>query len=211
MKYIAYVDGFNFYNRRLKNTNYKWLNLHALFKSFNFNDASSIKVKYFTAKVLNRPNDPSVKQRQEIYLRALRTVPEIEVFFGQFKTRDVKGNLLDSKNMPTGNFVTVRKFEEKGSDVNIATQIVADAFRNNFDCAILLSNDMDLAGPLKVVNDELKKPVILITPENYHMSELKKHSSVCKYIDDEQLEAAQFSAHLVDQKGKFNKPKARGW
>lgn len=206
MRYIAYVDGFNFYNRRLKKTPYKWVDLVKLFTSFNFQNATSIQVKYFTAKVLNRPNNPSVRQRQEIYIRALLTT-NVEVFYGQFKTRDVKGAMLDSKGMPTRNIVTVRKYEEKGSDVNIATQMVADAFRGNFDAAILLSNDTDLAGPLKIINDDEKKPVILITPENYHMIELKRHSSTSKFIEDQQLIDSLFPNLLSDSKGKIHKPK----
>lgn len=207
LRYTAYVDGFNFYHRRLKGTPYKWLNLVSLFQSFQFQNLVSLQVKYFTAQVINRPNNPSVRQRQEIYLRALQTQPEVEIFYGQFKSRDVKGALLDSKGVPTKNFVTVRKYEEKGSDVNVATQMVADAFRGNFDAAILLSNDSDLAGPLKIVNDELQKPVILISPGNFHMLELKRHSSITKLIDDQQLQASLFPNQMTDTKGKIHKPK----
>lgn len=36
----------------------------------------------------------------------------------------------------------------KKSDVNIATHLVADAYQNKFECAVLLSNDADLTPPL---------------------------------------------------------------
>ena len=41
--------------------------------------------------------------------------------------------------------------EEKGSDVNLATYLVADGFRDLYDTAVVVSNDSDLAEPLKLV------------------------------------------------------------
>ena len=161
--YIIYVDGFNFYYR-LKNTKYKWLDLKALIESFSFEDCKISKIRYFTAKVIPSDSNPGVRQRQDVYLRALRTIPEIEIHFGSFKRRTIKGELLEKSNPPHKKIVEISKFEEKESDVNIATFMLVDCLKNECDVPILLSNDSDLTGPLKYIKTILKLPVGLITP-----------------------------------------------
>ena len=41
-------------------------------------------------------NDPNIGVRQNFYLRALGTIPEIKIHFGQFRKRIVKGLVLIS-------------------------------------------------------------------------------------------------------------------
>ena len=43
---------------------------------------------------------------------------------------------------------TVRKREEKGSDVNVATHLLVDVLTGAIDAAIVISNDSDLALPI---------------------------------------------------------------
>ena len=56
-----------------------------------------------------------------------------------------------SANANGGMFLaTVRHREEKGSDVNVATHLLADVFRGEVQAAIVISNDSDLALPLSI-------------------------------------------------------------
>jgi hypothetical protein len=57
---------------------------------------------------------------------------------------------------------TVRLREEKGSDVNVATHLLADVFRQEVDAAIVISNDSDLALPLTVARSMV--PVGTVNP-----------------------------------------------
>lgn len=52
--------------------------------------------------------------------------------------------------------------EEKGSDVNLATYLLADAFRGDCQTAVVVTNDSDLAEPIRVISQELSIPVGLI-------------------------------------------------
>lgn len=79
----VYVDGFNLYNRCLKKTPYKRLDLVALARHL-LPGANIVKVKYFTARISARPADPDQAIRQQAYISALKTLPEIEVYFGHF-------------------------------------------------------------------------------------------------------------------------------
>ena len=160
--YIIYVDGFNLYYS-IKETKYKWLDLKALIESFSFKDCKISKIRYFTAKVTPNDRDPDVGKRQAIYLRALRTIPEIEIHFGLFRKRVIKGKLLAEGNSLHEQIVKISKFEEKGSDVNIATFMLIDCFQKACDVPILISNDSDLTEPLKYIKTTFKLQIGLIT------------------------------------------------
>ncbi len=71
MKTTVYIDGFNLYYGALKGTAYKWLDPLALCKIM-IPDNEVTSIKYFTARVSPRPNDPDQPTRQNTYLRALR-------------------------------------------------------------------------------------------------------------------------------------------
>ena len=51
--------------------------------------------------------------------------------------------------------------EEKGSDVNLAVTMLNDAWRDECDTAIVLSNDSDLCEPIRIVCNELRKKVVI--------------------------------------------------
>lgn len=84
MRTIIYVDGFNLYFRLLVNRPAaKWLNIKAL--SERLLDPGNVVtgVKYYTARVSGRI-DPTAPGRQQVYLDALGTVPEISIHMGSF-------------------------------------------------------------------------------------------------------------------------------
>ncbi|MDE0133772.1 MAG: NYN domain-containing protein [Acidimicrobiaceae bacterium] len=86
---IVYIDGFNLYYGTVKETPYKWLDLEALCRRLLPRD-NIVKIRYFTARVSARPNDPQQADRQDAYLRALATLPLLEIHYGRFKTRPVR-------------------------------------------------------------------------------------------------------------------------
>lgn len=88
MRTRVYVDGFNLYYGALKGTSFKWLNLLALSYRVLPSGHTIDKLKYFTAKV-SGASDPYAPARQQIYLNALRTLPEVEICFGSFLAKTV--------------------------------------------------------------------------------------------------------------------------
>jgi hypothetical protein len=68
----VYIDGFNLYYGCLKGTPHKWLDLDALCRRLLPKHRIG-RIRYFTAIVSARPNDPSGPDRQRIYLRALES------------------------------------------------------------------------------------------------------------------------------------------
>jgi len=203
----VYVDGFNLYYGAVKETPYRWLNIRRLCELL-LPRHTIHTIKYFTARVSARRDDPDKPTRQQIYLRALRTLPNLEIIYGSFLSHDVMMLLADPP--PKGpRFVSVSRTEEKGSDVNIATHLVHDAHRASFETAILVTNDSDLQEPIRIVREELALEVGILNPHRHTPSRvLTKYASFIKQIREGPLRASQFPVTLKDGNGKFHKPAA---
>jgi hypothetical protein len=199
----VYVDGFNLYYRCLEGTSFKWLNLEALCARL-LPDDEIHRIRYFTARVSPRPDDPSPHVRQEVYFRALRTLDCLTIHEGQFLTKPRRLPL--AKPNPKGpKTVEVLWTEEKGSDVNLATYLLRDGFIADYEAAVVVSNDSDLKEPIRVVRDELAKPVgVVITDTRTRRSALP--ASFYRTIYRHHLRAAQFPDEMADAKGQFHKP-----
>ena len=204
----VYVDGFNLYYGAVKDTPYKWLNIRRLCDLLI--PAHSIaRIKYFTARVSARKDDPDKPTRQQIYLRALRTLPDLEIVYGSFLSHDVMLPLAEPS--PGGpRFARVTRTEEKGSDVNIAAHLVYDAYQHDFAAAVLVTNDSDLLEPIRIVRHELRLDVGILNPHRHTPSRvLTKHASFIKQIREGSLKSSQFPQTLQDAHGEFHKP--GGW
>jgi len=183
-----YIDGFNFYYRLIKNTPYKWLDLKALFSKLLTDQNNILKIKYFTAIVSGRI-DPHQPIRQKTYIRALeKHIPELEVYYGHFLSHEVDAPRAGASPMQ---FVKIIKSEEKGSDVNLAVHLLNDAWLNKYDCAIVVSNDSDLAEALRIVKNDLRKKIGLLTPVDSPSMELKKYATFTKQIRKGVLSVSQ--------------------
>lgn len=124
LRTIVYVDGFNFYYGQLRGTPWKWLDLPLLFDPVLVPQNEILKVKYFTAKVQPTHKDPDVNLRQDAYFRALkRHCERVEIHLGHFLRHEQYMGHAD----PPPQTVRVWKNEEKGSDVNLALQLLNDA------------------------------------------------------------------------------------
>jgi uncharacterized LabA/DUF88 family protein len=205
MRTFVYVDGFNLYYGAVKGTPYKWLNIQQLCQRL-LPKNQILKIKYFTALVTARPGDPGQPNRQQMYLRALRTIPGLEIIYGHFLEHEVKMPIAGCQP-GSQRYATVIKTEEKGSDVNIAAHMVSDGYKGAYQVAILLTNDSDLAEPVKIVRSELKLPVGVLNPRPGSPShELRKYATFVKPIRRGVLAASQFPGILTDATGSFHKP-----
>jgi uncharacterized LabA/DUF88 family protein len=204
LKTFIYVDAFNLYYGAVKGTPYKWLDLEALIRHI-FPRNQILKIKYFTARVQPRKDDPSQPQRQAIYLRALATIPFLEIIYGHYLTHEVWMPL--AYPVPgQKRFASVIKTEEKGSDVNLASHLLMDAFDGAFDCAIVVSGDSDLSTPIKIVMDRFQKPVGVLNPQKIPCQSLQSTARFYKHILESSLKSCQFPEEMSDAKGSFHKP-----
>lgn len=221
-----YVDGFNFYYRVVKNTPYKWLDFSALGRLL-LPKHHIQTIKYFTAQVSARPYDPDVATRQQIYLRALKTLPNLQIVFGNFQT-NVRPMPLSEKlppqdvevlrSNPDGTSTPVRlpvvlpqrvfiqRTDEKGSDVNLAAHLLLDGFQRKYEVAVVISDDSDLAEPIRMVRHELGLKVGILSSNKRPSRSLAQFATFYKRIRQQVLAAAQFAPVLTDHVGSFQKP-----
>ncbi|WP_182908104.1 NYN domain-containing protein [Microbispora sp. H13382] len=203
----VYVDGFNLYYGCLRGTPYKWLDLDALAHRL-VRQGSVHRIRYFTAMVTARPDDPGAHKRQDTYLRALLTIPHLTVHFGRFQERITRMPLaFPTPGSPRT--VEVVKTEEKGSDVNLATYLLLDAFRQDCDSALVVSNDADLAEPIRVVRHELGIPIGVANPYPYErraVDLIAARPTFLRQINPSMLKACQLPDRLQDAHGKIRRP-----
>jgi len=191
LRTIVYVDGFNFYYGQVRGTPWKWLDLEALFRTVLGPQNKLTRVKYFTARVQPTPKDPNVHVRQDAYFRALIAhCPLIEIHYGHF----LRHKIMAENANPPPNRVQIWKNEEKGSDVNLAVHMLNDAWRNQFDCAVAVSNDSDLAESMSLVRSQHKKLLGLVTPGasvRKTSAQLKQHVQFVRRISPAALQQCQ--------------------
>lgn len=139
MQTIVYIDGFNLYYGACRAPGRRWLDLSALAARLLPNDEIA-EIGYFTANMKKDHSDPGAQDRQRLYHRALKTIPNLEIFLGRYIAKRVRGELLDaSPGEPTRR--VVQTYEEKGTDVNLATRLLVDGFNGRFESAAVISND----------------------------------------------------------------------
>jgi uncharacterized LabA/DUF88 family protein len=204
-----YIDGFNLYYGCLKaNRHCRWLNVRALCQTLYPNNEIN-RIRYFTAALKPMAHDPKQPLRQEVYLRALKTIDCLEIHMGTFLSHRVRMPLPEP--LPDGTrTVEVIKTEEKGSDVNLATYLLLDGFRGNYEAAVVISNDSDLVEPIKVVKEALHLPVGVVNPylEKKMMSgDLRNVATFYKRVRVGMLESCQFPETLADDAGVIVRPK----
>jgi uncharacterized LabA/DUF88 family protein len=167
-KVIAYIDGYNLYYG-LRDQGWKrfyWLNLQKLAEQFLKPNQTLVETKYFTT-IVKYPDDK--RRRQQVFLEALQTLPNLSIFYGHFLSDPVTCHQCGH---------TYTTHHEKMTDVNISVELMKDAFQDRFDVAFLISADSDLVSPVRIVQQLFpKKRVISIFPPGRFSSALKRISA----------------------------------
>lgn len=160
-KTMVFIDYQNFniglrkhyFGREFKNINY-----NKLAKEINKYiplDSEVIKTYLFAY----RPCDELLQlETYRLYYtwltESMRKVPYLEVIEGRQDIHRIRGVEFDISNPDT--YTT----EEKETDINLATHMVAKGFQNAYDIAILVSGDTDYVNVIKTLHD-LGKIIII--------------------------------------------------
>jgi uncharacterized LabA/DUF88 family protein len=217
-----YVDGFNLYygvfgkERNWASATYKWLDLAAFAAHIWPSRAPIAKTRYFTALVKPPPYDPQMAVRQQSYLRALRSIGT-EVHLGTFKFRRKSVRLVGHTAVLTTHSPAVvlaaeaqiGKYDEKGSDVNLATYLIREIAKGECDTAIVISNDSDLVEPIRVARADFGIDIYVINPQRRPVAELTQAASGSRDVALATLAACQLPPTLSDTAGTITKP--AGW
>jgi len=165
---IAYVDGFNLYfGLRSKGWNrYYWLDIRLLAQNLMKPNQRLLLTKYFTARIAGPPDK---EKRQSTYIEALETLSEFQIFYGKYQLNPRQCSHCGFQDEVPN---------EKMTDVNIAVEILKDAYQDEFDVALLISADSDLVPPVKIVRELFpNKRVVVASPPGRYSIDLAKSAS----------------------------------
>lgn len=202
MRTYVYIDAFNLYYGALANSPHKWLDLEKFCDGILSEKNKVERIKYFTAIVKPSKADPGQPARQAAYLKALSTLPRVQVIRGHFL---VEESMLRTV-APPHHRVLVEKENEKGSDVNLATHMMCDAYEDAYDVAVVVTGDSDQLLPIKVVREKLGKIVGVINPQSRPSAQLQKAASFYRTIHPNFLASCQFPECMMGAKGRIFKP-----
>lgn len=201
-----YIDGFNFYYGAIRGTAHRWLNLERLFERLRPDDDIQV-IHYFTALVSGRH-----RTGQERYLRALATLPKVNVILGKFKTKQLRCRVSGCDYGGTRMFEAP---EEKRTDVNIALQVLDDFFHDRSDRIVLVSGDSDLVPAVDLAKKHAPaKQVIVYVPSRNPIRgaavELRSAADKDRTFPLQLLSRCHFPPEVPDGRGGvLRKPK--GW
>ncbi|MED5370849.1 MAG: NYN domain-containing protein [Myxococcota bacterium] len=172
MKRVSlYVDGFNLYFglRNAHMRRYLWLDLVALGEALLHPDQSLTQAHYFTARIRGNGRNQEDRRRQSTYIDALCANPRVSLYEGQFLAKEKRCRSCGA---------TWTEYEEKMSDVNLAVELLMGAVDDQYDTAIVVSGDSDLAPPIRrVLARYPSKRVLVAFPPRRHSAALKMVSS----------------------------------
>ena len=204
MAAFVYIDGFAVYHMCFRHSadrnHLKWLDFRALAAALLPNEDIA-KVRYYTARVGDLPEDPQRASRQDAYLRALATLPGFEICQGNFvkSKRDVR---LVSPPAGVDPRQTAWVRQEKRSDVTLATHLITDAFDGQMSVALLMTNDSDFVEPVRIVRERFGVRLIVISPDDRVSKRLAKAASFARPLDYGLLEECQLPDVVVDAEGR---------
>jgi len=205
----VYIDGFNFYYaafRRGGFADYKWLDLVRFCeRALPRNDIEL--VRFFTARLDPTRGRAGQRSRQDVYLEALTTLPRLTIHFGEF-VEHAKRSWLVHPRVGGPRTAGVWVPEEKGSDVNLASHLLLDAFRGAFDVAVVISNDADLLEPVRMAREELGQTVGVLRVEGgQRRCIFSGRADFIRTVRRGHFAAAQLPQELTDSHGRrISKP-----
>ena len=183
----------------------KLFSVHVLDKN-----AELVEVRYYTAPVLGRmSDDPKSTQRQRQYLQALKTMYPQSLVIIQGKIVATKPHQRLVRPIPEApelQIVQVYDFNEKKTDVNLAADLIAGAWINSYEQAVVCSNDSDLEAALSTVkryHPRLRIGVVApIRSEDYrHISgDLVRHADWQKTLSTIHIAASQLPPKIPNSR-----------
>ncbi len=136
---MIFIDGSNLYHS-LKNY-FKRADLDVgKFCRKIINRRELVRIYYYNARV-GQKQEPDLYKQQQAFFDGINAIPYTELRLGRL--------------VYTNNWPSVPPYE-KGTDVQLATDMITHSYKNNYDVAILIAGDNDFAGAVQAVKDNGK-------------------------------------------------------
>ena len=184
-KVIAYFDGYNYYEGLRKKgwRKYYWQDLVKFVEFFLRPHQELEQVRYFSAVQKNVDK----ARRQDKLFQANKTNPRFSLILGEFKQR-TKWRNVECNGRKVGR--EIKFWEEKKSDVALASYIIRDVVLEKCDTIFLFSADSDITPALDVVqeitlNKKSIKIIVFFPPGNFSFDLGQKANKVSRLENHE--------------------------
>lgn len=174
---MIFIDGSNLYHVLKQNTDKQNLD-YKKFAEKLCGDRDLIRTYYYNIRQ-ESPDNPKLAESQDRFLNALYETDYLEVKLGIWKQRG-------------------QTMVEKGVDVMIASDLIAHAYEDHYDTAILVSGDADFYPALQVVKDTGKQVEVAAFDSNLS-SEAARFSDVIIKFDNHYFDGLWMSASQKNQ------------
>ncbi|MFH1652286.1 MAG: NYN domain-containing protein [Chloroflexota bacterium] len=135
---MIFIDGSNLYHSLKKNFGRTDLDI-GKFCNKLLNKRQLIRIYYYNARV-GQKEEPERYKSQQAFFAGVNAIPYTELRLGRLVYNNWPGT-------PP---------YEKGTDVQLATDMVTHGFRTNYDIAILVAGDNDYVSAIQAVKDNGK-------------------------------------------------------
>ena len=191
----VYIDGFNlYYGIRSKGwRRYYWLDLRRLAENLLRSGQELVMVRYFTTRISPEPHDPGKAVRQNTFIEALETLPDLYIHYGKY---------MPKHHTCLSCGTAWKTYEEKMTDVNIAVEMLGDVHNEIFDTVIMVSGDSDLTGPVTAVRSRYPdKEVIVAFPPDRVSKQLRQVATASFVIGRKTLADSQLPERIIRPDG----------
>jgi uncharacterized LabA/DUF88 family protein len=156
---IVYVDGYNFYyGLKHGGSTWKrlyWLDIVKFFERMMLPDQELVEVNYYSACPLD---DQQAADNQDVLFSANKLNPKFKLHLGRYKKKKFKCQNCGYK---------IKTYEEKESDVRVATGMLVDMFSLRCDITIVVSADSDMIPSVEIIKSfNPTHPVHAFIPPN---------------------------------------------
>lgn len=97
--------------------------------------------------------------------------------------------------------LTVYLYQEKQSDVSLASHLIMYAVDDLFDRAVLFTNDSDFLTPIRLIRERFEREVYVLSPDIALNKQLKKAATAAWVLDRGLLFKCQLPGVIVDAEG----------
>lgn len=152
---IVYVDGYNFYyGLRNGGASWKrlyWLDVVRFFERMMLPDQELVEVNYYSARPVD---DQQAYENQDEWFNANEVNPKFKLHLGRYKKKKFKCQNCGFKN---------KTYEEKESDVRVATGMLVDMLSDRCDITVIVSADSDMIPSVEIISCQMKLNSKIVT------------------------------------------------
>ncbi|OGO20423.1 MAG: NYN domain-containing protein [Chloroflexi bacterium RBG_16_50_11] len=132
---MIFIDGSNLYHSLKNHFNRADLDIGRFCRKL-LDKRQLVRIYYYNAQVGQR-QEPELYKQQKAFFAGVKSIPYTELRLGR----------LVYTNWPS------TPPYEKGTDVQLATDMLTHCYKNNYDVGILVAGDNDFAGAVQAVKD----------------------------------------------------------